>query len=589
MNKKLVIGSIVVVSLLLGGFIVFRSGASDAAEIEYRYAPASKGELVRSISATGQVVALTAVDVKSKAGGKIVRLAVDEGTVVKKGDLIAEIDPSDTQAVYEQARADLQSAQARADQARNNYRLQIASGRTAIADAQAALESAKSRLRRAELEATRQPTLSTAGVTTAEANLAAAKEGRDKYQNVEAPQLRRDAEGNLARTSAELEAAQAEFERQTDLLKRGYVSQAAVDRAKSSLEAARASFETAKQRQATIERQIAAEMKTLALDVDRAQAQLNQAKAGTSDIQVSKQAVIEARQAVRQAEIDLQQAKDNLINNQIRQSEVQSAQAGTVRSRVSVDNAKVQLDSTTVVAPRDGVVTLKYLEEGTIIPPGTSTFAQGTSIVQISDVTRMFVDCTVDEADVGEVREGQQVRILTEAYPGQRLEGVVRRVSPSAVTANNITSVKVRVEVLSKSRSKLLPGLSATCEFLTLVKPGVLIVPSQAVQREGDNSYVKVKSAATSSGEQAEPRRREVQVGEMGNNGVEILSGLEEGEEIVIAELDLKALRETQERMLEAQQGGGLAGGQMGPQRRPTTGGTRTGTAGGASRGGGGR
>src|SRR6185503_5648340 len=238
MKRQVVIASVGLVALLLTGFMVFRSGASEAGEIEYRYAAVEKGELVRSISATGQVVALTAVDVKSKAGGRIVRLAVDEGTPVKRGDLIAEIDPSDTEAVYQQAQADLQSSQARADQARGTYRLQVAQSKTSIADAQAALESARSRLRRAELEAKRQPTLSGASVATAQANLASAIEEKGKYQAVEAPQQRSDAEGNLNRSKAELDAAQAEFERQSDLLKRGYVSQAAVDRAKSSLEAA---------------------------------------------------------------------------------------------------------------------------------------------------------------------------------------------------------------------------------------------------------------------------------------------------------------------------------------------------------------
>jgi HlyD family secretion protein len=584
-KKRILIGLVMVVALVAAGFTLFRSGG-DAAEIEYRFAPVERGELVRSISATGMVVALTAVDVKSKAGGIVTQLMVDEGTVVKKGDLVAIIDPRDTRAIFEQAQADLRSAQARADQAQSSYELQVAQSRTNVEDAKAALEAAKSRLARAEIEAKRQPTLSTASVQTAAAALNAAEEAKSKYETVEAPQLRRDAEGSLNRTKAELDSAEAEAARQKDLLRRGYVSQAAVDRANSSLAAARAAHETAKQRSATLDRQIAAESKALSLEVDRAKAALNQAKAGTSDVDLAKQAVVEARQAVRQAEVDLKQAEDNRINNRVRRSEVQSAQAGTVRSRVSVQNAKVQLESTTVLAPRDGVVTMKYLEEGTIIPPGTSTFAQGTSIVQISDTTRMFVDCTVDEADIAEVREGQRVRILTEAYPSERLEGVVVRVNPAAVTANNITSVKVRVEVLSKSRERLLPGLNATCEFLTMVRPKVLIVPSQAVQREGDKAYVKVKA----TGPEAVPLRREVKVGETGNNGIEIVEGLQEGDEVVVAEIDLKALRETQQKMLESQEGGGLAGGQMGgPRRRSSSSSTRTGGGSSGARTGGGR
>ncbi len=585
MKKKFVIGLVILAILLVGGWTVFKQGADSSAEIEYRYAPVAKGELVRSISATGQIVALTAVDVKSKAGGKVVQLVVDEGSEVKKGDLIAVIDPADTEAVYQQAMADLTSAQARAAQARSNYQLQIAQSATAIEDARVALDSAKSRLARAELEANRQPTLSTSSVQTAQASLASAQEAKSKYETVTAPQLRRDMQGTLNRTDAELDAATAEHARQQDLLKRGYVSQAAVDRAKASMEAARASYETAKQRMSTLDREIAAEAKTLTLDVDRAKAALEQARAGTSQDAISRQSLLEARQSVKQAEIDLKQAIDNRITNQVRESDVKAAQAGTVRSRVSVQNAKVQLDSTTVVAPRDGVVTMKYLEEGTIIPPGTSTFAQGTSIVQVSDTTRMFVECAVDEADIGDVREGQKTRIVTEAYPGQKLEGVVVRVNPAARTEQNITAVKVRVEILSKTKARLMPGLNATVEFLTLVKPGVLLLPSQALQRDGEKTYVKVKV----EGKEAKPVRREVKVGESGNEGVEIVEGLKEGEQVVVAELDLKAMRETQQKMLEAQQGGGLAGGQMGGPRRNTAGGgARPGGGGGGGVGGGG-
>ncbi|HRK22502.1 MAG TPA: efflux RND transporter periplasmic adaptor subunit, partial [Fimbriimonadaceae bacterium] len=557
---------VVVAAMAIGGYTVFRGGAEDSAEIEYRFAPVAKGELVRSISATGMVVALTSVDVKSKAGGKIVQLAVEEGTFVKKGDLIAIIDPSDTQAVYDQAAADLRSTQARADQARKNYELQIAQSETAIQDATVALAAARSRLARAELEAKRQPTMSTSSVNSATAALNSAKEAQSKYDTVTAPQLRSDAAGSERRTKAELDAAQAEFERQIDLQRRGYVSQAAVDRARSSLEAARASHENARQRLSTLDREISAEKKTLQLDVDRATAALAQANAGSSDVDIVKQNLIEARQSVRQAEIDLQQARDAKITNDVRRSDIQAATASTVRSRVSLENAKVQLDSTTVVAPRDGVVTLKYLEEGTIIPPGTSTFAQGTSIVQVSDVSRMFVECAVDEADIGQVKKGQRTRIVTEAYPGMVLEGVVERVNPAAVTEQNITAVKVRVEVISKENMSLLPGLTATVEFLTMVKPDVLVLPSQALIREGEKTFVRVKGAGPDGDKK--PVRKEVQIGEQGNEGIEVISGVAEGEEVVVAELNLKELRETQQKMVEAMQGGGLAGGQMGGPRR---------------------
>lgn len=573
MKKPLVI--VLSLAAVAGAAWFFTRGAGDAPEIEYRYAPIEAGELVSSISATGQVVALTTVDVKSKAGGKIVKLAVEEGSAVKQGDLIAVIDPADTQAIYEQAEADVRSAAARADQARTNARLTELSTGTSVADAEIALETAKIRLARTEEQATAQPKLSSAELQTAQAQLLAQEEALRMLERVTIPQQQRDAEGAASRTRAELSAAEAEAKRQEELWRKGYVSKGSYDRAIASLESARAASTTAEQRLKTLAADHASQLATQRARVDQARAALRQAQANQNRVTITQKDLEEARRQVRAAEISLQRAKNERLNVRARESEIRTAEASAVRSRVSMANAKVQLDSTTVLAPRDGVVTLKYLEEGTIIPPGTSTFAQGTSIVQISDTTRMFVECAVDEADIAQVRPGQKVRIIVEAFPGRRVEGVVRRVNPAAQTVQNITSIKVRVEVVPGAKVALLPGMNATCEFLTMVKPKVLIAPSQAVKREGQKTVVKLKTA-----DPKKPATREVKVGETGNDGVEILEGLKEGDQVVVAEIDLKQLRETQQRMQEAMQGGGLAAGPTGGGRGGM-GGTRTGGGGG--------
>jgi HlyD family secretion protein len=560
-----------IVGLLVAGTGVYwwfaRNGASEQGDIEYRYSKVERGELVRSISATGTLVANTMVDIKSKAGGKIVRLAVDEGSVVKRGDLIAEIDPADTQATYDQANADLTSAQARASQAQVNYQLQVANSRTSVADAEVALQTARIRLERARLELDRTPMLAGATVRNAQAAYDEAIEAKKRLEQVTIPQRRREVEGTLNRTKADYEVAQAESLRQQRLLEEGFTTQVNVDKARSGLASARASYELAQTEQQTLERSLAADLVSANVAIARTKASLDQAKANTSDTAIQRKAVTEAEKAVRTAEINLQQTRDAILTNKVRNEEFRAARASTVRSRVSVENAKVQLDSTTVLAPRDGVVTTKYLEEGTIIPPGTSTFAQGTSIVQLSDVTTMFVECAVVEADVSQVRVGQRVRIVTEAFKGQKVEGLVDRVNPAAKTENNITAVKVRVKILPGAKFQLLPGMTATCEFLTLEKKGVLLVPSQAVKRDGDKSYVELKNTDP----KGKPVRVEVKTGEVGNDGTEILEGLKEGDEVVTATIDLAALRETQEKMQAAQEGGGLMGGQ-GPrnnQQRP--------------------
>lgn len=555
----------------------------DEGEVEYRYEAVQKGELSRSISATGQLEALTAVDVKSKAGGKVVKLVVDEGKFVKKGDLIALIDPEDTQASYDQSAADLQAARARADQALENYRLQRANAITSVEDAESALASAKIRLRKAEIQAKRAPELSGSTIRTAKASLNEAIENKRRLQNVTIPQRERDANATYTRTKAELESAKADFARQQQLLAQGYVSKATVEKSQSALSSAESAFSQAEQTLNTIAGANRADLSAADAAIERAQATLSLANANSSDTAMSQHDLEDAREAVRQAQINLQKAKDDRMTNGIRQSEVVAAKASTVRSQVSVKNAQVQLDSTTVVAPRDGVVTQKYLEEGTIIPPGTSTFSQGTSLVQLSDVTIMYVECAVDEADISQVKVGQEVRVLAEAYPGQEIDGVVNRISPSAKTDQNITSIKVRVQITNAPKTvQLLPGMNATCEFITLSKKNVLISPAQAIKHDGDKDYVEIKPKVGTK-----PVRRDVTVGETGNDGVEIVSGLQPGEEVVVAEIDLKELRETQKKMQEAQEGGGLAGGGGGPRNNRTGAATKGGAAG--ARGGAGR
>lgn len=589
MNRwAVIIGAI---ALIGGAFWVVSQGSQSVAEIEYRYAPAAKGELVLSTSSTGTLVPLTKVDVKSKAGGRVMRLLVEEGSQVRTGQTIALIDPEDTRATFEQARADVTTAQSRVQQAQTNTAIELRNASDRVLDAEIALNLARVRLSKAQQQNVAQPVISRADLLTAEANLDTANQSLRTLQEVEIPATRRDYQGQYDRARIDLEANESELTRQEKLLTQGYVAQSAVERQRSTLEAARSTFRLAEQRLKTLDAQADAQVKTAQARVRQAQQALLQARANQNQITLTAKDLEEARNNVKAAEVALSQAKTQRMNIQLRRADVLSAKAGAVRSQVAERNARVQLEGTTVVAPRDGIVTLKYLEEGTIIPPGTSTFAQGTSLVQIADTTIMFVECSVDEADIGTVKIGQPVRIVVDAYPGQSFEGTVKKVFPAAETANALTTVKVRVQIGAATKSEregtdkkliLRPGMNATCEFIQFTKKSVLIVPQQAIKRDGGKTTVQVKS-----GDPKKPSVREVKVGSTGNEGVEILEGLKEGEEVVIAEIDLKAMRDRQAKMDAAQQGGGFGSSNRGgpSQSRASSGGS----GGGGSRPGGGR
>ncbi len=581
-NKSGLIAGVVVAALAGGWWVSSRNGAADSGEIQYKYEKIEEGELVRSIDATGQLIAETNVDIRSKAGGRVDQILVEEGDIVKKGQLLARIDPSDTRTVVEQAQADVESATARADAAQINLSLEERNRRNGVRDAEAALRIARIRYERAQTNAGSQPALTASSLRSARAALAAQEQALIQLQTVEVPQLRSDAKSGMERAKIELDAAQADFNRQEELFGLGYVSKAQLDRARSAMASSQASYTTAKQRADTIERQLDSRVKQQRSQVEQAESALKIALTNQSRDTVVLKDVAEARGQLEQAQLSLEQAQIALLNIQARAADNRNAKASTVRSRVTLQNAQVQLDSTTVLAPRDGVVTKKYLEAGTIIPPGTSTFSEGTAILQLSDTTKMYVECAVDEADIGAVKVGQNVRIIIEAFPGEQLKGRVSRINPSAETAANITAIKVRVEIDQSSKAAIKPGMNATCEFLTLDIQNALIVPQQAVTREEGKTFVRIK------GTDGKPQKVEVKLGESGNDGYQVLSGLSAGQEVVTAEINLAQMREIQQRMQEAQQGGGLAGGgnrQGGPTR--TTGGGAAG--GGGARGGGGR
>ncbi len=543
-------------TVALVAYFALTKGTSSGQEIEYRYAPVAKGELLRSASAVGVLVPLTTVDIKSKAGGTVEKLLVEEGDEVKAGDAVALIDPRDTQAIFDQAKADSDSAAARVAQAENQARLQALSAVTTVQDAEIRVKQAQIALERAKENATAQPALTDAEIRTAKAGLVTQQETLRQLKEVDFPARRREASTNVTRTKADFDAAKSDLDRQNHLYERGIVAKSAVERSQSGYESARAAYDVATQRQATLEASIKADLQAQEARVRQAEASLNQASTRSNQITIAQKDLAAAVQSLEQAKVAAQKAKDDRLNVESRKLDVRTAQSSAVRSKVAVENARVQLDSTKVVAPRDGIVTMKYLEEGTIIPPGTSTFSQGTSIVQIADVSRMFVDCTVDEADIASIRKDQRVLITIEAYPGRQVDGKVIKVFPAAMTDGNLTNIKVRVEIekLSDVTKKLIlrPGMNATCEFVQHYEESTLVLPQAALKHDGDTDYVLVKSSTE------KPEKRVVKVGETGNEGIGILEGLKEGEEVVIAEIDLASLRDRLQRMEQAQQPGGL-------------------------------
>jgi len=563
---KPVISAIVGICVVLGiGLFISRGLKAESAssKTQYKLARVERGQVKKTVSATGVLQPWRIVDIKSKAGGRVDALLVDTGSVVKKGQVLAKIDPTDTLLSYNTARADIDSANARRQQNEVAYRLQLRQSDIAIANARAQVNAAKAslaaaqvRLRRAEEQAKAQPDMTSASVRTAEANYNSAVKQLNQLRMATHPQERAQAQAAVDQANANVKNALANLNRQRNLLDKGFVSQQVVDQAQATYDVAAAQLSSARKKLETLDEEHRIAIETQEARVAQAKAQWDSARAQEVDVPISLQAVEEARAAVAQsraqlaaAEESYKQAVANKRNNEMRRLDIATAEAQIARSKATLVNAQATLDQTVVRAPTDGVILKKYVEEGTIISSALSFAATGNNILQLGDITQMYVDVTVDETDIANVDVGQMVELNIEAFPGIPFEGKVTRIDPQAQVEQNVTTIHVRVEVDNSAPTfrLLKPGMNATCEFVVDKRDDVILVPAEAVRSEDTGKFVEVgrggRKPPPDPKAKTEPdpdalidvkiEKRTVEVGLEGNDTVEITSGLKEGEMVV--------------------------------------------------------
>jgi HlyD family secretion protein len=209
------------------------------------------------------------------------------------------------------------------------------------------------------------------------------------------------------------------------------------------------------------------------------------------------------------------------------------AQENVRIAQQDVARAKTDLSYATIYSPIDGVVISKAVEEGQTVASGFNT----PTIVKIAkDLTDMQCIAKVDEADIGEVREGQRVTFTVDAYPDDVFSGTVKQVRQNPVTTNNVVTYEVVISA-PNADLKLKPGLTASITIYTLERSGVLSVPSSALrftpeQSVFGNKYVIKDTTAehklwTLDGNVLTAHK--VEIGATDGIRTEITSGIEEG------------------------------------------------------------
>jgi len=195
---------------------------------------------------------------------------------------------------------------------------------------------------------------------------------------------------------------------------------------------------------------------------------------------------------------------------------IKAGETGVEYAGAALELARLQLRESTLVSPIAGVVVETFQKQG-------ATVAAGTPIASIQPPD-YEIAVAIDERQLGQVSPGQNVSVLVDVYTGESFTGTVRTVSPSVDARTRTVAARVDVQ---DPRTKLKSGLNAQVAVAGARRSGALILPREAIVGAADTSVMTVIEGRA--------RRQPVQVGVQDGRSVEIVQGVAEGTEVILA------------------------------------------------------
>lgn len=211
-------------------------------------------------------------------------------------------------------------------------------------------------------------------------------------------------------------------------------------------------------------------------------------------------------------------------------AKLKQARAQVLQSQAGLKQLEEQLSYTTIVAPMDGVILSRDVEIGDAVSSILVLGSTATLIMTEGDVNQVYVQGKVDEADIAHVYLGQPARIKVESFRDRVFNGKVTKIAPLGVEKDNVTTFEVRVSI-DNPGGELKANMTANAEILLDEHKGVLTVPENAVLYDSQkNASVEIPDKSQKEG----TRKIAVKVGLSNGSVTEIVSGLKEGDQVVL-------------------------------------------------------
>ena len=211
-------------------------------------------------------------------------------------------------------------------------------------------------------------------------------------------------------------------------------------------------------------------------------------------------------------------------------AKLQQAKAQVQQSQASLKQLEEQLSYTTIVAPMDGVILSRDVEMGDAVSSILVLGSTATLVMTEGDINEVYVQGKVDEADIAHVYMSQPARIKVESFRDRVFQGKVTKIAPLGVEKDNVTTFEVRVSI-DNPGGELKANMTANAEILLDEHKGVLTVPENAVVYDNQkNASVEIPDKSLKEGKRKIP----VKVGLSNGSVTEVLSGVKEGDQVVL-------------------------------------------------------
>ena len=297
--------------------------------------------------------------------------------------------------------------------------------------------------------------------------------------------------------------------------------EAQVEQSKAGLEAAEANLKSS---QADFERaKVDAEgpdVPLLKRAYDRA---VNMAKDGV----VSTSALEDAQ---KNYEMALNKQNVSKAQATVLKAKIAQSQANVAQDQANLKQLEEQLSYTDIISPIDGIVLSRDVQMGDAVSSILVLGSSATLVMTLGDTSEVYVKGKVDESDIGKVYLGQRARIKVESFKDKTFDGKVTKISPMGVEKDNVTTFEVRVSIQNPG-GELKAEMTANAEIILDEHKNVLQIP------EGAILYDKDKKASV---EIPDPKGKEgknkvaVNIGISNGAKTEVLSGLKEGDQVVL-------------------------------------------------------